>query len=72
MGPQRIVSLILVVVGVVMLVIGLASSDSLADQLSRTFTGRFTDTTQFYLVGGLVSTLVGVVLLGVGTRGKRV
>jgi hypothetical protein len=68
MGPQRIVSIILVVVGVVLLVLGIGMSDSFADQLSRTFTGRFTDTTQWYIVGGLVSTIVGLALLGTASR----
>jgi uncharacterized membrane protein len=71
MGPQRIVSIVLVVVGLVMLIIGIGSSDSFADQMSKTFTGRFTETTQWYIVGGLVSTIVGVVLLGTGFRGRR-
>jgi hypothetical protein len=70
MGPQRIVSIVLVVVGLVMLMIGISSSDSFADQISKTFTGRFTDTTQWYIVAGLVSTIVGVILLGTGFRGR--
>jgi uncharacterized membrane protein len=71
MSPQKIVSIVLLVVGVVMLVIGISSSDSFADEVSRTFTGRFTDTTQFYIVGGLVSAIVGLVMLGTGFGGKR-
>ena len=70
MGPQQIVSIVLVVVGLVMLMIGIGSSDSFADQLSRTFTGRFTESTQWYLVAGLVSTIVGLVMLGTGL-GRR-
>ena len=62
MSPQRIVGIVLLVVGVVLLVIGLQASDSVADQLSDTFTGKFTKSTTWYIVGGLGLGLLGLLM----------
>lgn len=71
MAPQRILAIVLLVVGVALFIVGLSASDSVADQLSRTFTGRFTEGTMWYILGGLTCAVVGLVLLGSGFRGKR-
>jgi hypothetical protein len=62
MAPPRIAGLILLVLGVVLLVIGLQASDSVADQLSETFTGKFTDSTTWYIIGGLGIGLLGLLM----------
>lgn len=69
MNPQRIAGIALLVIGAILVVVGLTSSDSFADQVSETFTGRFTDKTMWYIVGGAAAALVGVLLLVV-RRGK--
>jgi len=66
MSPQRIIGIGLLVVGVVLLIIGLNASDSLADQVSDTFTGRFTKATTWYIVGGIGIGIVGVLLAAFG------
>jgi hypothetical protein len=63
MVPQRILSIVLLVGGVAFLVIGMNSSHSMADQVSNTFTGRFTDQTTWYIVGGIVAAASGLLLL---------
>ena len=60
MSPQRIFGIALLVVGVVLFAMGMNSSHSFADQVSNTFTGRFTDNTQWYIVGGLFAAIVGL------------
>jgi hypothetical protein len=71
MGPQRILSVVLVALGILLFIMGVSASDSVADQVSRTFTGRFTETTTWYIVGGVLCTVLGLVLLGTGGfRGK--
>lgn len=62
MVPTRIVGLALLVLGVILFIIGMNASDSAADQLSRTFTGHFTDRTAYYIIGGAVAAIVGLVL----------
>jgi branched-subunit amino acid permease len=69
MNPQRIGGIVLLVVGVILVVIGLNSSHSLADQVSNTFTGRFTEATTWYIVGGAGVALLGL-LLTIARLGK--
>ena len=70
MNPQRIVGVVLVVVGVILLSVGINASHSLADQVSNTFTGRFTEATTWYIVGGIASALLGVLMVLVDLRRK--
>jgi uncharacterized membrane protein len=68
LNSQRIVGIVLLVIGLVLVVVGLNASDSLADRWSNFFTGHYTDTTVWYLVGGIASAVVGVVLAVSGRR----
>ena len=67
MTPQRMAGIVLLVVGVALFIIGLNSSHSIADRVSDTFTGRFTQSTTWYIVGGPR----GGARLGVGQRTVR-
>ena len=69
MNPQRIFGLLLLVVGLVLLFFGLNATDSVADTLSEGFTGKYTDKTMWYIVGGAAMGLVGLGLLVAG-RGR--
>ena len=62
MSPPRIVGIVFLIIGIVLLVIGLQASDSIADQLSDTFTGKFTKSTTWYILGGLGLGLLGLLL----------
>ena len=66
MSTQRIAGIVLLVVGVGVLIYGLNASDSLADQVSDTFTGRFTETTTWYIIGGAIAGLMGLLLVAFG------
>ena len=70
MSPQRVVGVLLLVVGGILLVVGMNASHSVVDQLSNTFTGRFTQGTTWYIVGGIASALVGLILMLVRVRTK--
>lgn len=70
MNTQRLIGAALLVIGVILLIVGISSSDSLADQVSETFTGRYTDKTMWYIVGGAAAAVVGLVLLALGWRRK--
>lgn len=68
MTPQRIAGIVLLVLGVVLLIFGLNSSNSVVDQVSEGVTGRYTDTTMWYIIGGIVLGLVGLVLTLMGAK----
>lgn len=60
MSPQRIFGIALLLVGIVLVIVGLNASDSMADQISNTFTGKYTDRTTWYILGGVLLAVVGV------------
>ena len=70
MNPQRIFGIVLLVVGVVLVVMGRDASHSMADQVSNTFSGRFTERTTWYIIGGIALALMGLLmaLFGGGRR----
>lgn len=57
---NKMFGLALVVVGVVLLVMGISATDSIASQFSRLFTGKSTDKSIWLIVLGTVSLLVGI------------
>lgn len=63
MKNNQIVGVVLLVVGGILFYFGYQSSESLGEQVHESFTGRFTDTTIWYLVIGAASAVTGLVLL---------
>lgn len=59
MGSQKLLGIILLVIGVILLVFGFNASQSLGDQVTETITGRFTDETMWYIIGGAVASVIG-------------
>lgn len=62
MGSNRILGIVLLVIGVILLFFGYNASQSLGDQLTETVTGKFTDETMWYIIAGAASVVVGAVL----------
>ena len=71
MSPQRIFGTVLLVVGIVLLVIGMNASHSVADRWTNFFTGHFTDATVWYIVAGVASAIVGTMLALFGARKQQ-
>ena len=67
MNNNRIGGLLLLAVGIVLLVVGFRASDSIADRFSNFFSGHFTESTVWYMLGGALLTVVG---LSLATRGN--
>ena len=53
-------AIVLIIIGLVLLIMGLGSSDSIQNAFSRLFTGNLTDRTMLLIVGGCVLLVVGV------------
>ena len=72
MNSQRVFGFVILAVGIILLVVGMNSSHSIADQVSNTFTGRFTQATTWYIVGGIAALIGGGAMLRTGGRSSRV
>jgi uncharacterized membrane protein len=71
MNPRFAIGAVLLVVGVVLLIIGMNASHSVADQVSNTFSGKFTQDTMWYIVGGIAVGALGLVTMLMGMGGHK-
>jgi uncharacterized membrane protein HdeD (DUF308 family) len=69
MSITRVLGFVLLVGGVVLIIVGVTASRSFADSLSNWITGRFTQSTMWYLIGGVISAVAGL-LLSFGAIGR--
>ena len=63
MKANQMVGIVVLVLGAVLLGFAYQSSNALLDQISSIVTGRYTDQTMWYLIGGIVLTLAGGLLI---------
>jgi Protein of unknown function (DUF3185) len=71
MNMQRIFGIVLLAVGVALLILGMNASHSAAEQISNTFTGKFTRETAWYIFGGGAAGLLGLMMVLFGARRNR-
>ena len=62
MSPQRIIGFVVLVVGIVLFIMGLNASHSLADRASNFWSGRFTEATTWYIIGGIGLSILGLLI----------
>ena len=60
MKDNKLIGIVLAVIGALLLFFGWQSSESLGEQLTETFTGRFTDETTLFIIGGAVCLVAGL------------
>ena len=70
MGSNRILGLVLLVVGVLLLYFGLHATDSVGESIKESVTGKYTDKTTWFIIGGAASTLAGLAMLFLGRGGS--
>jgi len=68
MSARAGIGIVLLIAGLVLLFFGIQSTGAFGEKVVHEFTGRYTDNTMMYLVGGGVVAAVGVVLLLVGRK----
>ncbi len=65
---NKIVSLVLLGLGIALIIFGVSASNSIGSDFSRLFTGSPTDKSIWLLVGGVIVAVVGAGGLMRGTR----
>ncbi len=68
MSTNKLIGLALLVGGVIALYFGLTATDSVSERVVEGVTGRYTDGTVWYLIGGAVAAIGGLALLFTGKR----
>lgn len=63
MASNGILAIVLLVVGLILLFFAYQSSQSVGDQVTEALTGRFTDSTIWFLILGAASAAAGVGML---------
>jgi len=58
---NKAVSLVILVAGIVLVIYGVAATESFSSDISRFFTGTPTDKAIWMLLGGIVATIIGLV-----------
>lgn len=69
--PTRLLGIILLVAGILIVAFGLNASESISDSISKGLTGRFTDKTMWYLIGGAALAIGGASLAFFGRTPAR-
>ena len=64
----QLIGIIALAVGAVLLYFGYNASQAPIDQLSNTLTGRYTDNTMWYVVGGIAMVATGIAVTIFGRR----
>jgi len=57
---NRVISLAILAVGIVLVIYGIAASNSFGSDISRFFNGSPTDKTIWLLIGGVVAIIIGL------------
>ncbi len=70
MNGQRIVGIVLLIIGVALLFTGLHASHSLADKTHNLIFGRYTQATAIYIFGGGALALVGLLMAVIPGRAR--
>ena len=67
-STARLAGLVLIVVGGILLYFGYNASETAIESVTETVTGRFSDQTTLYIIGGAACAVVGAGLLLFGKK----
>ena len=59
---MRIIGFVLLAVGLVLVIFGFNASQSVGEQVVEGVTGRFTDQTMLYIIGGIAAMVAGAAM----------
>ena len=56
---QRVLGLAILVVGIFLLVFGINSTNKVSERVSQDFSGKYTNNTMWYIIGGSALIIIG-------------
>jgi uncharacterized membrane protein len=63
MNQNKMIGIVLLVVGVIALYFGFNATNAPMEEVTEAFTGKYSDQTMLYLIGGAVAGIAGLVML---------
>ena len=63
MGNKKIIAIVLLVLGAALLYFGFTASQSVTEEIGEAFTGKYSDETMGYIIGGGVAAVAGLFML---------
>lgn len=63
MNNSKLIGVVLLVLGGILLYFGFNATDSAAEEIGEAITGRYSDETMMYLIGGGVAAVAGLFML---------
>jgi hypothetical protein len=63
MSQNRIIAIVLLVVGAIALYFGFNATGAPTEEISEALTGQYSDQTMLYLIGGGIAVVAGIAML---------
>jgi hypothetical protein len=63
MSQNRIIAIVLLVIGAIALYFGFNATGAPTEEISEALTGQYSDQTMFYLIGGGIAVVAGIAML---------
>ena len=63
MSTNKMLGIVLLIAGAVLIYFGMNAANSPMEEVSEAVTGRYTDQTMWYIIGGAVAAVLGLVLV---------
>jgi len=63
MNQNKMLGIVLLVVGAIALYFGFNATNAPMEEVTEAFTGKYSDQTMLYLIGGAVAGIAGLVML---------
>lgn len=70
MNSNRMLGIVLLVIGSLLLYFGLRATDSLGESVKEGLTGTYTDRTTWFLIGGAAAAAVGAAMVLFSARAR--
>lgn len=63
MNTSKIIGIVLLVVGAILLYFGFNATEAPAEEIGEALTGKYSDETMMYLIGGGIAAVAGLFML---------